>query len=330
MAKRKSKSTYKKTSKIEPSVMTLQFSTPVTSAGATTSSFIDLSQVASIVNRRFYRQGINWAVSGFKFMVGAGFGSVTIQSLPNTWSMSNSWEKVFRAWNRQQREALEDGNQESVRARFNDFKIFADTDHLAAGFAGNLLPLTYGPGVVAHTALPGEWEASQLVVPNFGAPGVNYEPFLTAVGDRVGGAGGSYSLIQLYEDSRSVPFSPDPEVPGPVLSADNILNLMFDVGDNNTDVMTNAIGKNNDLPYNQDEYPGGAAQLPGLQIHDLCTYTSSSIGGTTYGKGGNFPCGLIKLIHTVSSESIAHNVVVQVDLVPGTHRGYMCEPMTEM
>jgi len=330
MAKRKSKSTYQKTSKIEPSVLTLQFATPSVSPGSAGSSFIDLSQVASIVNRRFYRQGINWAVSGFKFMVGGGFGSVQIQSLPNTWAMSNSWEKVFRAWNRQQKEALEDGNQEDVIARFNDFKIFADSDHLASGFGGNLMPVTTGPGLLPHTALPGEWEASQLVVPNFGAPGVNFEPFLTAVGDRVGGAGGSYSLIQLYEDSRSVPHSPDPDVPAAVLSADNILNLMFDVGDNNTEVMSNAIGKNNDLPYVQDPYPGGKTQLPGLQIHDLCTYTSSTIGGTTYGKGGNFPCGLIKLNHIVSAESIAHNVLVQIDLVPGTHRGYMCEPMTEM
>ena len=29
-------------------------------------NYIDLSQIASLVNRRFYRQGINWAVAGFK------------------------------------------------------------------------------------------------------------------------------------------------------------------------------------------------------------------------------------------------------------------------
>ena len=95
---------------IEPAVMTLSFSMPLVPAGGLSNSFIDLSQVTSIVNRRFYRQGLNWAVSGFKFLTGAGAkGTVAIESLPNTWSMANSWEKVFRAWNRQQREALEDG-----------------------------------------------------------------------------------------------------------------------------------------------------------------------------------------------------------------------------
>lgn len=320
MAKRKSNR--KHTSKIEPAVMTMAYS--LTIPAGISNFTIDLSQSASILNRRFYRQGLNWAVSGFKIRtVGAGLGTIGVAKLPNTWSMSNAWEKVFRAWDRQQREALEDGTQESVRARFNDFKIFADSTHLNAGFAGNLLPSDNDGNVAA----PGEWEASQLVIPNFGAPGVNFEPFLTAVGPKVSGAGGSYSLIQLYEDSRSVPFSPDPEVPGGLLSTDNILNLMFDVGDNNTDVMTNAIGKNNDLPYIQDDYPGGATQLPGLQIHDATDLSGTTISGSSYLKGGNFPCGLVR-VDAQSAEGFT--AVLLVDLVPGHHRGYMCEPMTEM
>ena len=320
MAKRKSNR--KHTSKIEPSVLTMTYGLAVPPGIANFT--IDLSQSASILNRRFYRQGLNWAVSGFKIRtVGAGIGTVGVAKLPNTWTLSNAWEKVFRAWNRQQREALEDGQQESVRARFNDFKIFADSTHLSAGFAGNLLPSDND----GNLAVAGEWEASQLVIPNFGAPGVNFEPFITAVGPNVGGAGGAYSLIQMYEDSRSVPFSPDPDVPAGVLSTDNILNLMFDVGDNNTDVITNAIGKNNDLPYVQDDYPGGATQLPALQSHDATDLSATSISGSSYLKGGNFPCGLIR----VDTQSTAgFTAVLLIDLVPGHHRGYMCEPMTEM
>ena len=53
MAKRN----YSKRSKIEPAVMTLTFATPGSGAAR---SYIDLSQVASLVNRRFYRQGINF------------------------------------------------------------------------------------------------------------------------------------------------------------------------------------------------------------------------------------------------------------------------------
>ena len=328
MARKKLKSRH---TNIEPAVMTMSFSLPAIPAGGLSTNFIDLSQVTSILNRRFYRQGLNWGVSGFKFFTGAGTqGTVAIESLPNTWSMANSWEKVFRAWNRQQREALEDGNQESVRARFNDFKIFADSDHLSAGFAGNLMPQCLLPGGGAiSAATPGEWEASQLVIPNFGAPGVNYEPFLTAVGPKVGGAGGSFSLIQLYEDSRSVPHSPDPDTTPGLLGADNILNLMFDVGDNNTDVMANAVGKNNDLPYLQDDYPGGKVQLPGLQVHDTAQYSATTVGGQFYAKGGNFPCGIIKISH-INTGDLTTGLGLIIDLIPGPHRGYMCESMTEM
>ena len=164
-----------------------------------------------MINRRFYRQGINWAVAGFKFLTASSFaGQVSVNKLPNTWVMSNAWEKTFRAWQRQQREALDDGMQESIKAKFNDFKIFADPTHLSAGVGANLLPISVGDHAVAGIAAPGEWEYSQLVIPNFGAPGVNYEPFLTAVGAKVGGAGGSYSLTSLYADSRSTPQSPDP------------------------------------------------------------------------------------------------------------------------
>ena len=183
MAKRK----YSKMTKIEPSVMTLSFATPSISQGTQDDFYIDLSQIASIVNRRFYRQGINWAVSGFKVLSSAFQGSISISKLPNTWVMSNAWEKGFRAWQRQQRDAIDDGDQQSVKAKFNDFKIFMDANHLSDGFASNLLPYD-GTGAVAT---PGEWEASQIVIPNFVTVGTNYEPFIQAVGDDVGGAGGS-------------------------------------------------------------------------------------------------------------------------------------------
>ena len=308
--------------------MTLTFATPSTSAGTTTNNYVDLSQVASLVNRRFYRQGINWAVSGFKIFVGAGFGSVSIQKLPNTWVMSNAWEKGFRHWNRQQKETL-DSVTEGVRAKFSDFKIFADADHIAAGIASNLMPLAAN----AVPATPGEWQASQIVIPNFaGAVGVNIEPDIMAVGpgdltvDPT-----KFSLIEAYANSRSVPQSPDPDVPvGVTTGGENIYRQMFDVGADDDLVLDNAVGKNDELPYPQLSYPGGDAQLSGLAIHDLVTYTSTTVGGKAYGKGGNFPCGLIKLSHDVPNDSISHNLLIQVDLVPGTHRGYLCEPMTEM
>ena len=140
---RNGKSSYRgkeRMSKIEPAVQTISLTVPVNPTSSVT-SYVDLSQIASLVNRRFYRQGINWAVAGFKiFNVNGVSGDVTLEKLPNTWVMSNAWEKGMRSWTRMIREATIEA--ESIRPRFLDFKIYADDVHHLAGSGANLLPLT--------------------------------------------------------------------------------------------------------------------------------------------------------------------------------------------
>ena len=141
MARRKY-SPKKRMNKIEPAVMTLSFQLTSAPFQVNTTDYIDLSQVASVVNRRFYRQGINWAVAGFKLMTSSGYkGQCIISKLPNTWTMSNAWEKGFRAYMRMNKEALEEN--ESIRPRFLDFKVYADAQHASKGVATNLMPYNF-------------------------------------------------------------------------------------------------------------------------------------------------------------------------------------------
>ena len=336
--------------KIEPAVQTLTFTVtvPAPDPGAVTEThnFIDLSQCASLVNRRFYRQGINWAVSGVKLLsepsnFGQLSGQVTVQKLPETWVMSNSWEKGFRNWQRMNNEALEES--ESVRPRFLDFKIYADSVHHAAGFGANLLPIT-GSGV----ATSGEWEASKYVIPRGPvSPGNVLEREIIAVGASYPGSGAStldaVSLIEGYAASRGLPNIEDPNTPDDAADAvgsvpENWMAALFNGGTSQTEnVLDEMTSENNIAPYpfendgvNLDTmYPGGANQLSGLQIHDFELITGTTIGGTTRLKGGMFPCGLMDLVITNSgTEDVTHKIVL--DLVPGNHRGYLCEPMTEM
>lgn len=304
--------------KIEPAVKTLQFSIP----GEATTSYIDLSQAASIVNRRFYRQGINWAVAGFT-LIAEDFdtGRVTINRLPSSWVVSNSWEKVFRSWKKQQDEVMDDGMQDSVMARYNDFKVFFDQTHYDNTASANLIPrdnqgLEYDKG---------EWEYSQVVVPNDGAPGVNWQPFLQMLGGSPAGTSpASIGMIQAYANSRATPQSPDPAVPtGVTTGAENVLRRLFDDGDNNDAVLDKIVGKNQNLPYDQDEYPGEVnAQSETVAVMQV---TATSIGSMSRARGGSFPCGLLQI-----QGSMQHDAKLYVHLVPGTHRGYLCEPMTEM
>jgi hypothetical protein len=335
MAKRYSS---KKGRKIEPSVQTLVFSTTPTTGGTTGEFTIDLSQCASLINRRFYRQGINWAVAGIK-VITAGTGSIVIKKLPNSWVMGNAWKKSFANWQKMNREALQEA--ESVAPKFLDFKVYADDVHHTAGFGANLLPLggTYAP------AAAGEWVASKFVIPDSSNPGNSTEREVVAVGGSFPGNGASgfnaVSMIEGYAASRGLPYQEDPNAPADAGDAkgsqpQNWMSALFNDGTSQDDaVLDDMISENNQAPYpfegdgtNTDTmYPGGANQLVGLQIHDWESISGTTIGGITRCKGGNFPCGLMRFDWTPENTS---NIVIQVDLIPGNHRGYLCEPMGDM
>ena len=326
MARKKQKGT-----SIQPAEMTLNF--PIGNIdGSTTMKTIDLAQCASIVNRRFYRQGLNWAVAGFTLHADAGAGSIGITRLPSTWVTAQAWEKTMRIWLRQQNEAIDEANMESAVARFRDFKIHMDKTHVDSTFGANFLPyVRRNDGLGWEQYLPGEWNNSLVVVPNQGGtPGNTQEYSLHMVGDDDPAPSQSRGIIKAYAGSRAVPFSPDPETPP---NAElNLFTEMFDVGLNNEEIVDNAIDRNDNLPYDQMEYPGGVTNANGLAFHDQLTISATTVSGKTSCGGTNFPCGLIRLridpgLSAVGGEPIAF---LQVHLVPGNHRGYLAESMVEM
>lgn len=325
--------------KIEPSVMRLVFTIP----NNLPTHYIDLSQCVSIANRRFYRQGLNWAVSGFKYLTPQGVtGDISIAKLPTTWTMGNSWEKGFRAWQRMNSEALAEAP--SVRPKFLDFKVFADELHHTLGKDLNLLP----NNMFFQDATPGEWEMSKYIIPDNQNPGFSTEREIIATGASYPGTGGSgfnaVSLIEGYAASRGLPDILDPNTPDDALDASgptpqNYLSALFNQGTSQDDtVLEDMITENNLAPYpfendgvtTDTQYPGGANQMPGMQLHDFELVTTTTIGGTTRLMGGEFPCGLVRVTESLIGDDPEGYTWLFVDLVPGTHRGYLCEPMTEM
>ena len=298
----------------------------------------DLSQMASLMNRRFYRQGLNWAVAGFKVrIVGTGQGSVLAKKLPTTWTFGNSWTKGFKTWQEMNNKAMDD-DQESLRGRFLDFKIYADKIHHDAGFGVNLLP---NDGTA--TAAPGEWIPSEIQTPS-GALALNYE--IIGVGDNYLGPGASgtnaVSLVQGYANSRALPSITDPNTPVESIDAsgatpENWLAALSSEGTNQDANVIADVSAYDQPPYPYENdganvttmYPGGATQLPNLLVHDVTDLTATTISGTSYLKGGNFPCGLIRFDVT-NTQNDDLNLVILIDMVPGTHRGYMAESMLEM
>ena len=319
--------------KLEPAVQTILFVVP---DGEST---VDLSQCASLVNRRFYRQGINWVVAGFRFFKPgatpvAGTG-ISVSRLPNTWVMGNAWEKSFRHWQDLNKRAIEAG--ESLPGRFTDFKVYMDSTHHTAGKGANLLPVD----TAGNAATVGEWEYSKVVIP-IGTSNADFELIATGAsfpGPSAATSLDAVSMIEGYANSRALPSITDPNVPADanLVTGGTPQNWLGAIDNEGTtqiaDVIDDLTTENNLAPYpfendgtNADtQYPGGANQLPGLQFVDGAYFNATDNSNKLFIKGDNFPCGLVRI-----SSNAGAGVTMAIDLVPGTHRGYLCEPMTEM
>ena len=311
--------------KIEPAVLTLNFD-----IGQSNVNYLDLAKALSEVNRRFYRQGMNYAVAGFRFgYVGNDSPTVRVSCLPNTWPVGASWHKFFSKWQEQQNEALKASGSLEAKSRYNDFKIYFDRFMKTST---NLRPISPG-GFTTNAASEffheGEWQYSNVVVPNDGGvAGNSVEYGVHMIGD----AGTQQvGMIEDYSLSRNLPFSPDPNAPDIDTS---ILSKMFDKGGEMTDVVENAIDKNDDVPYELEDYPFGSLNpgTIGVNIHREIQFTATTIGNFQNMDGTMVPCGLIQITQNLDSTTDNTNtwLTMQVFLVPGNYRGYLAQPMQEM
>lgn len=329
-------------SKIQPAEMKMSF---VLEPG---NNYLDLSQAASLVNRRFYRQGLNWAVSHFTFFKStpteSGAVGVSINKLPQTWVFSNAWEKTFRAWNKMTNDAMKESG--TTKGKFTDFKIYMDENHFNNGVYKNILPVDSAyQSTTGVTTVRGEWTPSTIHVP-ITAPagsalfGSTRESALVGVGVNYGASGSEdfVSLINGYANSRNLPGVSDPNAPGDMDdaaggSAENWMAALFNDGTNQSSEVLADIETQDQPPYpyendgtNTDTmYPGGQTQLSALRLHDAGYFSSGTNSNKITLEGGTFPCGLINLYNAATD-----NVSMIVTLVPGTHRGYLAESMTEM
>ncbi len=328
--------------KIEPAVTRLTFQAPTDLTGAITTQYLDLSLAASLVNRRFYRQGVKWAVAGIT-IIAKGTGAINVSKVPETWVAHNAWKKSFAMWRKMNDQVLDD--EPGIQGAYHDFKIYADETMIdaeiqqstSAGVGpfiltprdslGNLTAADF-TGVNAPRA---DWNYSTVQIPNDGAPGTTIEHTMHFVGDTTAT---SVGLINGYALSRSRPQHQDPNVP----VDGGWMNELFDLGENNEEIRADLVFDNDRAPYatypadsGSEAYPGGSGEYPALQLVDTLEFTSTTVSGKNSIPGGIYSCGLIRIdaANNATAEGGFANYLIQVDLVPGGHRGYLCESMNE-
>ena len=318
MARPRSRNSRRKMS-IEPAVKKMFFSLPLTGT-----KYIDISQCACIVNRRFYRQGLNWAVAGIRIHSNATTtGTVNVFKIQDTWMAANSWVKAYSLWNEMNDQVLD--TQPSIKPRFHDFKIYMDPRHVTNTFANNLIPYSEDASGTQTAYLQGEWTRSLIEMANDPAPGLTEDYALMMHGDSTATV---KAILQGYAASRAVPTEPDPVTQA---NADTgWMNNLLDMGDVHTDIALNLQEIGEDLPYDQMLYPGGGGNAVDPSLHAIANISGTTVGGTSSIEGGNFQCGLIKLVPTLADSASATAVEVEIILVAGPHRGYLAQPQQEV
>ena len=285
-------------------------------------SYIDLAEGLSQVNRRAYRQGMEYAVGKVTFGYQANPQAILNVQLSaytagDTWVVHNAWKKAFAHWIAQQRTARRLIGQ-SAKPTWEDFKVYLDDAHRA----GTSLGVLAGDGGAVGT---GEWDYSRLVWEE--DDNSIDMPYLHLIGGDVSTT--DWGLILGYQQSRATVQPEDPDLPDE-FSTNMYARLATDENVVADEVANNMEDENDEPPYDQDDYPGSDTNSDAAWPQQL------GIAAATVGLGvvPGFvaQCGLVRLYLGARAvadggTTTAPTSLVQVHLVPGSYKGVMAAPM---
>ncbi len=289
--------------------------------GVTTGvTYLDLARDLSAINRRLYKQGMQYAVShiDFEFNENADavpFTVMTAAVAGDTWVVHNAWKKGKAHWDAQQRRTRRLIGA-SAKPTWEDFKVYLDDAHQTTGN----LPVVAGDGNVVGQ---GEWEYSRLLyeIDN----NTVYEPLLHLIGGDVSTS--HAGLILAYQQSRATVQAQDPDLPGEYST--NLYALMAADQDAVADeVADNMEFSNDEPPYDQNDYPGNDTNCDAPWV--VSSVRCNSIAS---GRIGSFVAqnGLVKLffggVAPDGSATPANTTYAYVHLAPGGYQGVAAIPM---
>jgi len=285
-------------------------------------SYIDIAEGLSQVNRRAYRQGMEYAVGKVTFAYTADPGQILNVSLTcftagNTWVVHNAWKKARAFWQAQQNNARHLIGQ-SAKPTWEDFKVYLDDAHRA----GTSLGVVAGDLAAVGT---GEWDYSRLIHEADDASVDEW--YLHLIGGNVSTT--DKGLILGYQDSRATVQAEDPDLPAEYST--NMYALMGqDIDAVADEVAQNMEDQNDEPPYDQDDYPGSDTNSDAAWPQDLAIASTSVPLGVVPGFVAQ--CGLIRMYLGARAvagggTTAAPETLALVHLVPGKYKGVLAAPM---
>ncbi len=285
-------------------------------------SYIDIAEGMSQVNRRAYRQGMEYAVGKIVFGYAANPQAVLNVSLTagtagNTWVVHNAWKKAYAHWIAQQRRARRLIGQ-SAKPTWEDFKVYLDDAHRA----GTSLGVLAGDEGAVGT---GEWDYSVLHIQDDSHAIAEW--YMHIIGGDVSST--DRGLILGYQQSRATVQSEDPELPAEY-STNMYTALADDLDDVAPAVADDMEVENDEPPYDHDDYPGNDTNSDSPWVQQFGMAGSTVPLGVVPGFVAQ--CGLVKFNLTArdaqgDAGATAPSTVVAVHLVPGNYKGVLASPM---
>lgn len=279
--------------------------------------FIDIAMALSIINKRFYRQGVYYYVNSVELYNNED-AFVDLHVIPDTWGVKNAWNRGFKIY--QQMNALAPS---TIRPKYHDFKIYMSSRH--AGI-GTMLPAMHDINSSSTNFNPDEWEYSLYTSMDDNhdatADADEFTAHMLGAHDVQSGTGtstrfASIGLLQSYQESRARQPDSQPNLPANA-STDPLANL-FDSSSEEfiNDLVDNLETMNDETPYNNDLTVGQNGHMQ----HVARLVTTTSIGRTAMAPGFCAPFGLI----CVDPQNTATAYRLVINLAPGTYHGVYAE-----
>jgi len=304
---------YKKTS---PTTTRLSF---VCDGGVT--QFIDIGQALSLLNRKFYRQGVYYYVNSVEIYNNEQ-GVVDFHTLPDNWITKNAWNrglKLYQKMNALAGPPLSTG----MKPKYHDFKVYMTNRHRTTG---SVLPSLFEINSQQSEqgyGSEGEWIYSEFISADDDGDGTQQADNFVVhmLGNHIGTSDNwtSVGLVQSYARSRATVQAESPETFSDTgLAEDPLINVFdFSSEEQMNDILTNLAEDNDAPPYNQNLYIG---QNPHM---NHVARIGTEVGAGRVGRAAGFcaPLGLI----CVDPQGISTDYRIVLNLAVGTYHGVYAE-----
>lgn len=295
---------YKKTS---PTVLRLSFE-----GTGNTTRYIDIARALSIINRKFYRQGVYYYVNSVELYNNED-AFVDLHTVPDNWVTKNAWNRGFKIF--QEMNAQVD----TPRPKYHDFKVRMSTLQAEDG-SNTMDPELFGINSNFVSLAPDEWVYSKFTT--MVSDGGDADEFTAHM---LGGHSGSehtrtsIGLIKSYADSRAQPDAHGTPQLTSYVDDDPLANLFDASGDLAIRDIIDNLDEDNDLtPYDASAYIGFSSSH---MQHVARLATSATTGRVAKASGFCAPFGLICV--DPQETSTAYRIVI--NLAAGTYHGVYAE-----